>query len=197
MIDLSNNNGHVDFKRLYQAGQRRVYLKCTEGRTWQDPTYHALKARATAAGFLVGAYHFARPHTNAPEAEARNFLAHVGVLSHVTGLRPCLDLEEGTPSFAVGRWAMTFCALIEKKIGKRPLFYSFPSYIDGLGLRSTPGPLWLASFGRNDGVEHPFKVSRPWREIAAHQFSSNARVSGASGRVDISHVFDYAALSLR
>jgi lysozyme len=60
MLDLSNNNGPVDFKRVFQAGQRRVYLKLTEGLTFDDPKFADFRKRARAAGLKVGAYHFAR-----------------------------------------------------------------------------------------------------------------------------------------
>lgn len=197
MIDLSNNNGAVNFQRLFAAGQRRCYLKCTEGKTFVDRTYAPLRERAVKAGLKVGGYHFAHPQSNSPRVEAEFFLHHLGPLHFLKDLRPCLDLEHGTPTKAIGTWAIEFCAIIEKKIGVRPLFYSFPSYIEGLHLAKAPGPLWLASFGRNDGVEHAFRVPRPWRELAAHQYSSNARVAGATGRVDISHVYDYHGVSLR
>jgi lysozyme len=187
VIDLSNVNGEPNFTRVYQTGQRRVYMKVDEGRTFVDPDYLRRRARARRAGLKVGGYHFAKPHQNTPAEEVHGFIARLQLPS--TQERPCLDLEDGASTHTVGRWAVEFYRLFKRATGITLLFYSYPSYIASLGLTVPLGPLWLASFGRNDGQEHPFLIPRPWTAIAAHQYSSNARVAGVPGRVDISHVF--------
>src|SRR5205823_2905645 len=106
MLDLSNNNGAVDFKRVFQAGQKRVYLKLTEGVTFDDPTFADFRKRARAAGLKVGAYHFARgvPAGNSAKDEAEHFLRKLPSPTN-KDLRPALDLEFKDPSAAVGKWA--------------------------------------------------------------------------------------------
>ena len=190
MLDLSNNNGPVDFKRVFQAGQRRVYLKLTEGVTFDDPKFADLRKRARAAGLKVGAYHFARgiPSGNSAKDEAEHFLSKLPPLTK-NDLRPARDLEFKTPSAAVGQWAKEWLAIVRKATGVRPVIYSFGSFLQSCGFSTPPGALWLASFGRNDGQEHSFTIPSPWHAVAAHQFTSNARVAGVSGRVDVSRVF--------
>jgi lysozyme len=190
MLDLSNNNGPVDFKRVFQAGQKRVYLKLTEGVTFDDPKFADLRRRARAAGLKVGAYHFARgiPAGNSAKDEADHFLRKLPSLSN-DDLRPALDLEFKTPSAEVGDWAKEWLSLVRKATGVRPIIYSFGSFLQSCRFSTPPAALWLASFGRNDGQEHSFSIPRPWKGVAAHQFSSNARVAGCSGRVDVSRVF--------
>jgi GH25 family lysozyme M1 (1,4-beta-N-acetylmuramidase) len=190
MIDLSNNNGPVDFVRLYQAGQRRVYLKLTEGIAFVDPTFHDLRRRAHAAGLMVGAYHFARPHAHSPGAELGHFLGHLPRPVEQVDLRPCLDVEQSPAGVDVGLWVKRFSAGLADAIGLRPLIYSYPSYLESCHLGRAPGPLWLASYGRNDGREHPFRIPRPWTQVAAHQYSSQGHVAGVHGPVDVSHVFN-------
>src|SRR4030095_5050972 len=111
-------------------------------------------------------------------------------------LRPALDLEFKTPSEAVGRWAQGGMSLVRRETGVRPIIYSFGSFLESCRFSTPPAALWLASFGRNDGKEHPFTIPRPWKRVAAHQFSSNARVAGVSGRVDVSHVFGARAIDV-
>ena len=197
MLDLSNNNGPVDFKRVFQAGQRRIYLKLTEGVTFDDPKFVDFRKGARAAGLKVGAYHFARgvPSGNSAKDEAEHFLHKLPNLTN-KDLRPALDLEFKTPSKAVGDWAKQWLSLVRSAIGVRPIIYSYGSFLEGCAFSTPPAALWLASFGRNDGKEHPFTVPRPWKRLAAHQYSSNARVAGCSGAVDISHVFAARAIDV-
>jgi GH25 family lysozyme M1 (1,4-beta-N-acetylmuramidase) len=190
MLDLSNNNGPVDFKRLFQAGQKRVYLKLTEGVTFNDPTFAGLRKRARAAGLKVGAYHFARgiPAGNSAKDEADHFLSQLPSLSS-GDLRPALDLEFEQPSADVGNWAKEWLSLVRSKTGVAPIIYSYGSFLEGCRFSTPPAALWLASYGRNDGKEYPFTIPSPWKGVAAHQFSSNGRVPGCSGPVDVSHIF--------
>ncbi len=199
MIDLSNNNGAVSFRRVHQAGQRRVYLKRggSEGSSgwYTDTTYPGLRDRAHVAGLLTGAYWFAHPGRHSPREEADHFLRLLGEIGQ-KDLRPAIDAEYGTPDQDAARWYQAFAKTLHAELGYKPVFYSFPWYLEQLALSFEPGPLWLASFGRNDGREHPYSVPKPWTKLAAHQYSSNARVAGVTGLVDISHVYDFDALAI-
>lgn len=198
MIDLSNNNGPVDFHRVFSAGQRRVYLKRSESVTFVDHTYPDLRMRAQQAGLLTGAYHFCHPLQNRVSDEAEFFLSLIGTPKKGKDLRPCLDVEWGTPDVRVGNWVLQLAKLLRMQLHYWPVIYSYPSYLDGMhtphGLAECP--LWLASFGRNDGVEYPWVVPEPWRFVSAHQYSSAARVAGVAGLVDISHVFHFDQLAI-
>lgn len=80
-FDINHNdackNGHdvADFKKAYAAGYRAVVLKCTQGASFVDPFYVARVARARAAGFLVGAYHY--QERGDAGGQVSFFLAHV------------------------------------------------------------------------------------------------------------------------
>jgi lysozyme len=197
MLDLSNHNGAVDFKRVFQAGHKRVYLKLTEGVTFNDPKFAGFRRDALAAGLKVGAYHFARglPVGQTPKEEASHFLGQLPKLTK-KDLRPALDLEFQKPSADVGKWAVEWLNIVKNETGVAPIIYSFGSFLEGCRFSSPPAALWLASFGRNDGAEHPFTTPRPWKSVAAHQFSSQARVAGVAGFVDVSHVFTPKAIDI-
>lgn len=193
MLDLSNVNGTPDFHRIYHAGQRRVYLKASEGRTYVDKTFRARRLAAYRAGLKVGAYHFSHSEANDPVVEARFFCAQIGRLRPGKDLRPCLDFEIGLPS---AKWAEKFIGEVTNRLGVKPIIYSYANFLERAHFQRIPAPLWLASYGRNDGKEHPFLIPKPWKRIVAHQYSSRARVAGASGYVDISHVFNFKALDV-
>lgn len=201
MIDLSNNTpGQVDFRRLYAAGQRRVYLKLTEGDTFHDGRHDDLRRQAIAAGFLVGEYHYARPASSRAAAEADWFLEHLPKLRRISSLRPVLDFEDpgALPGPHLARWALEWLDIVGAGAGVRPVIYGNGPYLSGCRFAAPPAKLWLAQYGRNDGREHPFTVPRPWtnRSLAAVQYTSRARMAGVQGLVDESHVYSKRELSL-
>lgn len=160
-----------------------VYLKASEGHTYVDSTFADRRRAATRAGLRVGAYHFARK--GSPEAEAAHFCSVVRSLER-RDLRPALDAEvDPGPSWAP--WARDWNTTVERRLGTLPLFYSYPAWIEAMRAGKPIGAgLWLASFGRDDGHEYPYRVPSPWRRAALHQYSSRARVSGVSGLCDVS-----------
>jgi len=84
--------------------------------------------------------------------------------------------------------ARLFNGVVHEKLGVWPLFYSYPDFIARMKLAKTIGDgLWLSSYSRNDGTEHPYMVPRPWHKVAPHQFTSAGTLSGVKVRVDLSH----------
>ena len=200
MIDLSNNNasGH-DFKRAFeQGGQRRVYLKAVEGTNFVDSTYKGLRTAALKAKLKVGAYDFLHPLEATPSEALSFFVARLAHgLKAGRDLRPALDVEKGTPSAKMGRWVKEMAGALFKETGVRPLIYGSGFFLQDCEFPSAPGPLWLAAFGKNDGREFPISmVPKPWKTVAAHQFSSKGNVAGIKGPVDISHVMIPASIEL-
>lgn len=192
MLDLSNNNGSGhNFNLAWLAGHRRLYVKISEGTNFTDGFAKEFARQARRAGFKVGGYHFARPDKgNTPREEAEFFLARLAsAFGDYGDLVPCLDIETGHPDASYGRWAVRFLERVKTATGLQPIIYSYSSYLAACGFVNPPAPLWLASFGKNDGKEYPFIIPSPWKEIAAHQFASTAKVAGIKGRVDISKVY--------
>lgn len=188
MIDVSSNNGAVDFAKVKAHGTSRVYIKLSEGVTYLNPEHQAQHAAALKAGLKVGEYHFAHPEQNSAETEAEYFCRLLPELRPRHALRPVLDLEAGTPSRRVGSWATVFVAYVKKHTGHTVVLYSNPSYLAACELPRPIGPLWLASYGRNDGKEYPFTVPKPWRSVAAHQYFSKGTTPGVTGPCDLSRV---------
>ena len=195
IADLSSNNSTPDFAAMRDAGVVGVWLKVSEGSTWSDPAYSAFERAAHRAGLKVGGYHYARPDTGDGTvadalAEASWFLSRLRLRRG--DLLPVLDFEEGKAAHLgparLQTWAARFLKDVGLKVGAVPVFYSYPSYIaDTLAgapaLRSWP--LWLASYGSNDGARHPYRAPAGFR-VVAHQYTSNGRVAGYRGRLDLS-----------
>lgn len=194
VVDLSNVNGSVNFKALKEAGVKGVWVKATEGLTFNDGVFQARRADAKKYGLHFGAYHFARPDRNAPEAEADHFVKIVKKIG-TTDFKPVLDFETTTNRVNLEKWARAFNGVVTKKLGVIPVFYSYPSFIGDMRLTRTIGNgLWLASYSRNDGVEHPFTIPAPWKHVVAHQFTSNWHVVGHNGPLDASHIVNTNAV---
>ena len=193
MIDLSNNNatGHDFSKAFVKGGQRHVYLKRCEGTGFVDTTYPTMRKAALAAHLKVGAYNFLHPGQASPE-EAATFFTDLLELPLKPGidLRPCLDVESGTPDASMGAWVSEVASLVKRNVGCAPLIYGSGFFLQSCAFRSMPGPLWIAAYGRNDGKEYPVNmVPAPWKSYAAHQYTSEAHVVGINGACDLSHVF--------
>lgn len=193
MIDLSNNNGAVDFTKVASHRQFRVYLKLTEGTHFRDGTFNQRYGDARRANLIVGCYHFARPSENTPKEEADFFLRNAPELHTRVNMRHCLDLEDENkvPGRWTGKWAEAWLQLVREHVRYHAILYGNPSYISACEFDRPPAWLWLAAYGRNDGKEYPFLIPHPWnrRTVIAHQYASTARVPGVEGECDISDVF--------
>lgn len=145
IVDVSNNNGHVDFAAVKAAGAVGVWLKVTEGTSFVDPDYEANRSAAKAAGLRVGGYHFGHPK-NGPTAEAAFFLSHLKL--EPGDLLPVLDLEEQEgDATAILAYAAEFLAAVSHKIGERAALYCGSYFMCANGLDSLPGPKWIPSYG--------------------------------------------------
>lgn len=146
LVDVSNNNGKVDFRAVKAAGANGVYLKVTEGTGFVDPNYTANRAAAKAAGLRVGGYHFAHPK-NDPSAEAEFFLSHLQL--EKGDLLPALDIEvtDGLIGARVSQFAARLHWNVKQKIGADPVTYSGCYFMHANGLLDLAGPKWVASYG--------------------------------------------------
>lgn len=206
VIDISNNQGTINFAKVAAVGRllrinkiEGVIAKASEGRTYRDPYFRRNKTGAEAHGLLFGAYHFARPDRNTPEQEADNFFRTIGRPTR-GDLIPVLDFESHghTGSGSAEGWARRFNKRFHELTGIWPIFYSYSYFIREMELH-TPigGGLWLADYGRNDGKRHPVSVPSPWRKIKLHQYTSQGRVSGISGNVDMNYTDNLKGITIR
>ena len=157
--DLSMWNVNIKWDRVAEYSDF-VFLKASEGRTWEDPTLveriSAARDGAQSEGLLVGYYHFARPDNNPPRTEARHFVNTVreaggylgeqrrGVLRR-NELPGVLDYEVYHPTKKDQQWISEWVDEYEKMTGHFPIIYG------GHVLRERTSsdfgcPLWLAAY---------------------------------------------------
>ena len=72
-IDVSHNNGVMDWEQAKSEGVTHAYIKASDGPDWHDPQFVANWAGAKAAGIQRGAYHFYRNYAD-PTPQAASFL---------------------------------------------------------------------------------------------------------------------------
>jgi lysozyme len=199
-IDVSGHQAGISWRAIKRAGIRFAFVKATEGVTFVDSSFERHVTQARRAGIPVGAYHFARPDTNIsdrdPIAEADHFL---DVAEPREGdLLPVLDLE--TPGLPAGRmvaWAKAWLRHVGDRIGERPILYTFPSFWrDRMGNSRALAryPLWLASYGPNDGRVHDVEPVGGWKRLAVHQYTSVGRIKGHNGDLDLNKLMEEATL---
>ena len=178
-IDISNNNGAIDFCVARADEVEYVYLKATEGKTFQDSKMEGFYNGAKSYGLKLGAYHFL-VGTSSPEEQAENF--YKKIKDFEWKLIPMLDIEtefEGLCDYVV-RFINAFKELSPMKLG----IYTYTGFISNLEpiADAIKGhPLWEANYN-NDPWNLPdnFFINR-----IGHQYTETGQIYGVSGKCDV------------
>ncbi|MGA1159144.1 MAG: glycoside hydrolase family 25 protein, partial [Candidatus Nanopelagicaceae bacterium] len=180
----------IDFVKMYNAGIRFVMIKASDTRDEADAL--ALKFllmdrnAAQAAGIYTGYYHYTiLPNTTDEQAVIRDAQAQaqkaIWRLSSLGGytdrdLPYALDLENNcvlisgsvcrkyAPKKLVTLWAETWMETMYEKTGRKPFFYSYPTFLEQAMVRSEKlreYPLWKAQYG----VDPADPIAEPGRKI--------------------------------
>jgi lysozyme len=166
----------IDFTKMYSAGIRFAMIKASDTRDDADALalqYLLIdRPAAQAAGIYTGFYHYAvLPNTSIraaiirdATAQAQKVIWRVSAIGGLTArdLPYALDLENncvkvgsngGCATYAsrssVTLWAETFMGILTEKLGRKPIFYSYPSFLEGAMNKSSAlskYPLWLAQY---------------------------------------------------
>ncbi|MEO5964632.1 MAG: glycoside hydrolase family 25 protein, partial [Candidatus Limnocylindrales bacterium] len=157
-----------------------------------DPTYATNRAQAKSMGLKVGAYHFARPGTNAGDAtaEADWFVRNASPASGE--LLPVLDLESsgGLTTSELQAWVRTFMDRVYATTGVKGAIYVSPSfwsnYMGNTASIATAGykTLWVAHWTT---ASSPTVPANNWNGNGwtFWQYTSSGTVPGIAGRVDL------------
>ena len=205
LIDVSNNNGAIDWEAvaradvkvsaLHSARVEGAYVKASEGTLFRDPDFHRNRTLG-AAVMHVGAYHFAR--FGNVEAEAHAFLEQMGDKLLPFELQPALDVEVAPPAGVDAvEWCRLWCRSIYAVLGAWPLVYTNQATVETELHTSAPigGGLWYAHPGDSfdSGRDVPASMY-PWKRCKLRQFDWAGTVAGIEGNVDLDATENLSAL---
>lgn len=198
-IDVSEHNGAIDFNKVKADGIDYVFIRV--GYTGYTKSKHSLNfdknyetyfANAQAAGLDVGVYWYSQA-LNEAEAIAEANKTLEAIQGRGFNLPVVFDYEyAGTPdgrldSAHLSKAQMTNNVLAYlntiSAAGYSACVYSNPSFIGSnydLSRITASYPLWLAHYTTNTNFNGPFSF---W------QYSSDGRVNGISGRVDMNFYY--------
>lgn len=192
IIDVSHNNGIVNWQKVANAGVTDAIIRATMGVGDTDDRLHVNADGAYAHGIEPSYYHVAysdkksggNPVLDA-EAEAKYFCSQIMGLPTAKWL--VLDTETNTilspDDFAL--WLKTWLCKVEELMGIAPMVYSNKYYLDEhLPKNHILGqyPLWLANYGE---IETP-PLPHGWNEYFLWQYTEKGKVDGILGYTDIS-----------
>lgn len=179
-LDVSKHNGDIDFERVRDDDYQFVFIKASEGKTYQDAAFDRNYRGAAAAGLKVGAYHFFRKNRTGRE-QADNLL---GVINgkHLD-LPLVIDLEDDWGNGATTTRETALQRVIEMIKCLKSEGYSVMIYtnLDGYGKyyenMLVDCDLWLCSFTSPDLL--------PQLPHVIQQYSHEGEVDGVDGKVDL------------
>lgn len=145
-IDVSKNQGHIDWVKVANAGYKFAFIKASEGIGYTDKYFVENIKNASVNTLLVAPYHFARPAANKnPEDEAKWFLEAAGDYIKRGYLRPALDVEVPPSSYReteinemkamsdsdLQDWVLKWMNYVKNKTGQTPILYTNKDYYSG------------------------------------------------------------------
>ena len=194
IIDVSSHNGEIDWKKVKDAGIdgamiRVGYRGYGDASIVEDDYFQRNIAGAKEAGLKVGVYFFSQATTSKEAIEEAEFVMEK-IWGRGVTLPVAFDMEPfmGKERFlyhdikAKTEMSDAFLKVIDK-FGYEPILYGNPSWLqnDVDISKLTQYPIWLAHY--TPSTEWPYTF-RMW------QFTSEGRVKGISGDVDLNLLFD-------
>lgn len=194
IIDVSSHNGEIDWEKVRDAGIdgamiRVGYRGYGDASIVEDDYFQKNIAGAKEAGLKVGVYFFSQATTSNEAIEEAEFVMEK-IWGRGVTLPVAFDMEPfmGKERFlfhdvkAKTEMSDAFLRVIEK-FGYEPILYGNPTWLqnDVDISKLTRYPIWLAHY--TFSTEWPYTF-RMW------QFTSEGRVKGIRGDVDLNLLFD-------
>jgi len=185
VIDVSENNGVINWGDVKRTGIVGAWAKATEGATGRDSMFYRNYIGMKAAGLLRGPYCFARPATSTARSEADAFIDRVMAAGGFDSLDPMLDLEDagGLSPWQLAAFILAWEARVKARTGREIILYSYTAFIRE-HLAPVVGKinhlrLFLADYG------HSVPDVPGWPQWTLLQYSETGLVPGISGHVDL------------
>lgn len=185
-IDISNNNENVNFDNIVKTGIECVYIKASEGATFQDIyrtiNYNLAKERNLKIGF----YHFLVA-TSTPEEQAKNFYSCIKDKDY--NCMPCLDVE--IYFNGVNNYVERFIKAFQKLRNEPILIYTYLNfgnvYLSDLFINNK---FWLAHYTNKPWVYGDFKFPN----VVGHQYTEKGRLINSDKVYDLNVFTDEVIL---
>lgn len=192
-IDVSHWQGNIKWDRVKNAGVQFAIIKASEGTGFVDSEFRKNWRESKSNGIVRSAYHFFRPELDGA-AQAEHYLKVVGSgwdfpLS-IDVEQPCNMQGSVCVPYSVNKSQSTsnlkkMIDRIKLKTGQNPIIYT--SDVMWRLMTTEPSwagdeyPLWVAAYN-NSG---PGKLPKGWSDWTIWQYSSNGKIDGISGNVDL------------
>lgn len=178
-IDVSNNDGSIDFDAVAADGTEYVYVKATQGAAFQDGFMDQFYQGCKRNGLKIGPYHFL-VGTSSPEDQAVNFYRKIK--DYNWDLVPMMDIEtefEGLSDYVI-RFINAFKQLSPLELG----IYSYTGFISNIeDIQDTIEnyPFWEANYNNNPwSLPNNFFTNR-----IGHQYTETGSISGVNCNCDV------------
>lgn len=194
-VDVSHHNvddrgSAIDWVSVLAAGYTFVFVKASDGATYQDPEFGDNVRGARNAGLSVGAYHFLRPGSDA-DAQAQNFLSHILAIGGMSMLDFGIAVDVEDPDDAPGSWytisqddrkqkVLNWMAAVQPSVTANPYIYCIPSWFtENIGNDAEFGqyPLWMAAPSGQPPLE-----GTSWADYAIWQYNQHGSVAGIGNK---------------
>lgn len=194
IIDVSSHNGNINWEKVKEAGIKGAMIRVGyrgygDATIVEDDCFQKNIAGAKDAGLKVGVYFFSQATTPEEAIEEAEYVTKK-IWGRGVTLPVAFDMEPfmGNERFinhdikSKTEMADAFLKVISK-FGYEPILYGNPTWFtsDVDISKLTEYPVWLAHY--TFSTEWPYAF-RMW------QFTSQGRVSGINGDVDLNLIFD-------
>lgn len=170
-IDVSNNNGTIDWPVFFKAhpNVKFVYDKATESSTYTDTQLAHNVTGERAAKVAYGVYDFIRCGWSTATAEADHFADVVEADDADTSLPPAADVEvsDGCTPAQERAYVATWDTTVKARLGRTPETYTDEGFWNGsVGGSSNDTGLWAADWATN------LTLSSSWSTWLFWQYAS-------------------------
>ena len=183
-IDISNNDGHIDFNAVKNSGVEVIIMKATEGVDYVDPMLETYYNQVKDKGFNIGFHHFMSEKTD-PVRQAEDFWN--SIKNKEFNVIPTLDIEVnnyGRSAREITDRCLSFINRFKEVSGYDCMIYTGGYFgRDNLDSRIKIYKGWIAHYGVNQPMETGFTV-------VGHQYTETGRIPGVNCNCDVNNFND-------
>lgn len=177
-IDVSHDQGDINWTQVVNSGVQFVYHKATDGITWQDPMFDKNIQQLSDLKVDIGPYHFFEAEDD-PHKQAQNLLATIQ--GKPLTLAPMVDVEitQNQTSGQIQQRLKAWLEIVQQATGCTPIIYSYKDFWqENIGPEFNDYPFWLADY--SEEMDAPQGIEN----LILWQFSETGQIPGITGNVD-------------